>query len=257
MLGVFLLLAFAGENVQSADKEPIANFDNDIMPVLKKHCMGCHNDKRKSGGFNLAKYKNLADIKKDLKTWERVADNLRTGDMPPPGKPKPTNKQLDVVNRWMDTQVFEFTCVGQKDPGKVTLRRLNRVEYNNTARDLLGVNFKPAEEFPADDVGYGFDNIGDVLTMPPILMEKYLDAAEDIIEMVYKNRFVFTKYLKVASPEKVTPADFPKILEDIATRAYRRPATKDEVDKLVKLSESLVKNGEKPSDALKAGLQAI
>ena len=75
--------------------------------------------------------------------------------------------------------------------------------------------------------------------------------------MVYKNRFVFTKYLKVASPEKVTPADFPKILEDIATRAYRRPATKDEVDKLVKLSESLVKNGEKPSDALKAGLQAI
>lgn len=87
MLGVFLLLALAGENVQSADKELIANFDNDIMPVLKKHCMGCHNDKRKSGGFNLAKYKNLADIKKDLKTWERVADNLRTGDMPPPGKP--------------------------------------------------------------------------------------------------------------------------------------------------------------------------
>lgn len=88
-------------------------------------------------------------------------------------------------------------------------------------------------------------------------MEKYLDAAEDIIDMVYKNRFVFTKYLKVSSPEKVTSADFPKILEDVATKAYRRPTTKDEVDKLVKLCEMLVKKGESPSNALKAGLQAI
>ena len=256
MLVMFIII-FSAKKVHSADKEPIANFDNDIYPVLKKHCQACHNDKRKSGGFNLSKYKNLADIKKDMKTWERVADNLRTGDMPPPGKPKPSNQQLDVVNRWMDTQVFEFSCVGQKDPGKVTMRRLNRFEYNNTTRDLFGVNFKPAEEFPADDVGYGFDNIGDVLTMPPILMEKYLDAAEDIIDMVYKNRFVFTKFLKVSSPEKVTSADFPKILEDIATKAYRRPATKDEVDKLVKLCEMLEKKGDKPSDALKAGLQAI
>lgn len=243
--------------VFAADKELTANFDTDIYPVLKKHCMNCHNEKRKSGGFNLAKYKDLADIKKDIKTWERVADNLRTGDMPPPGKPRPSNKQMDVVNRWMDTKVFEFNCVGQKDPGKVTLRRLNRLEYNNTTRDLFGINFKPAEEFPADDVGYGFDNIGDVLTLPPILMEKYLDAAEDVVNMVYKNRLLLTKYVKVAAPEKVTLSDFPKILEEIATKAFRRVATKEEIQKLVKLAEAQVASGEKPAEALKASLQAI
>ena len=69
-----------------------------------------------------------------------------------------------------------------QDPGRVTIRRLNRAEYNNTIRDLVGVDFRPADDFPSDDVGYGFDNIGDVLTLPPILFEKYLAAAEKIAE---------------------------------------------------------------------------
>src|SRR5262249_44598471 len=73
-------------------------------------------------------------------------------------------------------------CDGPADPGRVTLRRLNRAEYNNTIRDLVGVGFKPADDFPSDDVGYGFDNIGDVLTLPPTLMGKYLAAAEEIAE---------------------------------------------------------------------------
>src|SRR5712691_2636458 len=66
------------------------------------------------------------------------------------------------------------------DPGRVTARRLNRYEYNNTIRDLLSINFRPADDFPADDYGYGFDNIGDVLSLSPVLMEKYLTAAEKI-----------------------------------------------------------------------------
>src|SRR5579863_4078936 len=68
----------------------------------------------------------------------------------------------------------------KSDPGRVTARRLNRVEYNNTVRDLLAIDFQPAADFPADDSGYGFDNIGDVLSLSPILMEKYLSAAEKI-----------------------------------------------------------------------------
>ena len=73
-------------------------------------------------------------------------------------------------------------CGRTVDPGRVTIRRLNRAEYNNTIRDLVGIDFRPADDFPSDDVGYGFDNIGDVLSMPPILMEKYLAAAETISE---------------------------------------------------------------------------
>jgi hypothetical protein len=73
-------------------------------------------------------------------------------------------------------------CKLSRNPGKVTIRRLNRTEYNNTIRDLVGIDYRPADDFPADDVGYGFDNIGDVLSLPPLLMEKYLAAAEQIIE---------------------------------------------------------------------------
>jgi hypothetical protein len=71
-------------------------------------------------------------------------------------------------------------AAAKPNAGRVTIRRLNRTEYNNTIRDLLGVDFKPADDFPADDVGYGFDNIGDVLSVSPLLLEKYLAAAETI-----------------------------------------------------------------------------
>ena len=72
------------------------------------------------------------------------------------------------------------TSARDADPGRVTARRLNRVEYNNTIRDLLGVSLRPADEFPVDDSGYGFDNIGDVLSLSPMLMEKYLSAARAV-----------------------------------------------------------------------------
>src|SRR5262249_34615279 len=103
-------------------------------------------------------------------------------DMPPASARKPTAQELETINRWLDAVVFKTDCTGPKDPGRVTIRRLNRAEYNNTIRDLLGVDFKPAADFPADDVGYGFDNIGDVLSVSPLLLEKYLSAAEAILE---------------------------------------------------------------------------
>src|SRR5207248_9958495 len=77
---------------------------------------------------------------------------------------------------------------GKRNPGRVTLHRLNRAEYNNTIRDLVGVSFQPADDLPSDDVGYGFDNIGDVLSLPPILLEKYLRAADKIVTTAFKSR---------------------------------------------------------------------
>ena len=86
------------------------------------------------------------------------------------------------MTRWIKSALKADDCGRTFDPGRVTIRRLNRAEYNNTIRDLVGIDFHPADDFPSDDVGYGFDNIGDVLSMPPILMEKYLAAAETISE---------------------------------------------------------------------------
>ena len=100
--------------------------------------------------------------------------------MPPPGKPKPSADELKALEDWIKRDAFRADP-NDPDPGRVTLRRLNRVEYRNTIRDLMGIDFRTDEEFPADDSGYGFDNIGDVLTISPLLLEKYVQAAESIV----------------------------------------------------------------------------
>ena len=102
--------------------------------------------------------------------------------MPPEDRPQPSREEVAQLTRWIKSALKAEDCGRTFDPGRVTIRRLNRAEYNNTIRDLIGIDFHPADDFPSDDVGYGFDNIGDVLSMPPILMEKYLAAAETISE---------------------------------------------------------------------------
>jgi len=114
-------------------------------------------------------HRSHADLLGDRKLWEQSLINIRSRAMPPEDKKKqPTLAERELLQSWIDYEVFKCDCKNP-DPGRVTLRRLNRAEYNNTIRDLVGVNFRPADDFPADDAGYGFDNIGDVLSMPPPL----------------------------------------------------------------------------------------
>ncbi|HEY6169692.1 MAG TPA: DUF1592 domain-containing protein [Verrucomicrobiae bacterium] len=158
-----------------------AAYEKEIKPVLAKYCYGCHGDEKKKADLSLADYKDAASVGKDRKTWEKILDNIRGREMPPDGKPQPTQAQRDLITAWIDAEVFKVDC-NNPDPGRVTIRRLNRAEYNRTIRDLVGVKFQPADDFPSDDSGYGFDNIGDVLSMPPVLLEKYLAAAEKILD---------------------------------------------------------------------------
>jgi len=147
-------------------------FEKRIAPFLAKNCYSCHNPKLKTA--NLSFDSNLTP--KDLHVWEKVLDRLSTGKMPPPGLPVPPQAEVAGVTRWIEGLLGST----EADPGRVTARRLNRVEYNNTVRDLLGVSMQPADEFPLDDSGYGFDNIGDVLSLSPMLMEKYISAARKL-----------------------------------------------------------------------------
>ena len=145
---------------------------------MKKYCHGCHGPKKQEGELALHKYASEAAVLKDPKTWEKVLEMLQIRGMPPEDKPQPTEAERTLLSRWLDQKLFHFDCQDAADPGRVTIRRLNRVEYNNTIRDLLGLDINPAKDFPSDDVGEGFDNIGDVLSLPPLLLEKYMDAAE-------------------------------------------------------------------------------
>jgi len=160
-----------------------ADFKATMVPFLDAHCNGCHSTEQNSGGVTLDVYETATHAKKDRKTWEAVERVIEEQEMPPKHKKQPSKADRIAAVTFLKSQLLNISCVGPKDPGRVTLRRLNRSEFNNTVRDLTGVNdFQPASDFPSDDVGYGFDNIGDVLSVQPILVEKYLAAAEKVID---------------------------------------------------------------------------
>lgn len=167
---------------EAVASEPVT-FEGRIQPLLQKYCYDCHGDKKQRAGLNLEKSKTEQTILEGRKVWERAAAMIRTREMPPAKRePQPTQEERDLLFQWITETTSKIDCAATHDPGRVTIRRLNRFEYNNTIRDLVGINFLPAADFPSDDVGYGFDNIGDVLSLPTILFEKYLSAAEKITE---------------------------------------------------------------------------
>ena len=155
------------------------SFDSAVAPVLVKNCGSCHHDRLASGGFNATPYLKAASLSQ-REDWERIVQRIRAGEMPPKGAPQPTAAEQHALINFIEGEYAKADKLVKPDPGRVTARRLNRAEYSNTIRDLLGVDFRAEKDFPSDDSGHGFDNIGDVLTISPILMEKYLTAAERI-----------------------------------------------------------------------------
>src|SRR5438105_4309031 len=153
----------------------------DIRPLLQQHCFDCHGNGKHKGKVSLDQL-NLPALRADRKTLQKMADVLHERAMPPEDQTQPSQAQVDTIAGWVHDALEYVDASNPRDPGHVTIHRLNRVEYNNTIRDLVGVDFQPAADFPADDTGYGFDNIADVLTMSPLLAEKYLAAAEQVME---------------------------------------------------------------------------
>lgn len=170
-------VAYAGGAVPETPAAKIS-YRTQIAPLVKKFCHECHGAKQREGELALHKYTSEAAVIQDAKTWEKVLEMIQAGAMPPEDKPQPSPAERELLVRWLDHKLFHKDCDEASDPGRVTIRRLNRAEYNNTIRDLLGLDTNPAQDFPSDDVGEGFDNIGDVLSLPPLLLEKYVAAAE-------------------------------------------------------------------------------
>ncbi len=253
-----LLPMVRGLPVRADETPPKPSFAKDVQPVLTKYCLGCHGPEKQRANIRFDRYKADADALKNPKLWEKVADNLRSATMPPQNKPQPTIKELDALNTWIDVAIFKVDCNGPKDPGRVTIRRLNKAEYNNTIRDLLGIKFTPADDFPADDVGYGFDNIGDVLSMPPILMEKYLAAAEKVVEKTFAEADARKHIMNPVVPEKYkNERRSVQILAVFAERAWRRPLTENEVKRLEALFDVAFRNGESTEGGVCLAMQAV
>lgn len=160
----------------------------------RKNCYGCHNKANPSGDVDLASMKDDRDLDEHREIWERVVQRVKSGEMPPAPLPRPASGERDAFVRYLEAEFARQDRTAKPDPGRVTARRLNRAEYSNTVRDLLGVDIQPAENFPNDEAAYGFDNIADALTLSPVLLEKYLHAAERVVRTA------------IFGPEKLKPS---------------------------------------------------
>ena len=276
-------------------KQAKVDFAKHVKPLLSEYCYGCHGEKKK-GGLDFRVYTDETVALRDRQVFEKVLAKLQAHEMPPENKPQPTAAECQLLTNWVASCFFYCDCK-HPDPGRVTIRRLNRAEYNNTIRDLVGVDFQPAADFPADDTGYGFDNIGDVLSVSPVLMEKYLAAAEAILNAAFGSADATNDASGVTTlrtnaayrrimlcrpevgPERKSPT-WPgrgakkttspqsgaapsktdcarKIIANFASRAFRRPVTPEEQKRLMTLFESAAAESGTFDDAIRVVLEAV
>lgn len=228
-------LATLGTFAPAAEKSAAAHFHKEIQPLLAKYCFDCHGDGMHKGevAFDELGSDQAAADNHDL--WYKVLRNVRAGLMPPVDKPRPNDAERRRLEDWIKFQAFGIDP-RNIDPGQVTVRRLNRVEYRNTIHDLLGVEFDAENQFPPDDTGYGFDDIGSVLTLSPMLLEKYLAAANTIVT---KAKPAITKATQEIPAEPAARrAHAAAWLAKFAGRAFRRPIAHETVERLVDLAEA-------------------
>ena len=177
-LPCWLFIVNSGAFAQSSDDEK--NTSIQAVAFFRTYCIDCHNQEDAMSGIRVDHVSQTGSFLEHRQSWKRVNEALRFGAMPPEGVEQPTVEERQQAQLWVAKRIDSIDCDLIKDPGRVTIRRLNRLEYNNTIRDLFAIDFQPADDFPSDDVGEGFDNIGDVLSLPPLLLEKYLAAAEQV-----------------------------------------------------------------------------
>jgi mono/diheme cytochrome c family protein len=175
-------LALCRESLADEPLEPRATMDDALAPFVAQYCADCHSGDEAEAGLNVERLLEAPSVPHRRREWEKVLQRMQAGEMPPEEGLQPEPAERDAVLAWLAAELTAPDCSQPHPPGRVVLRRLNRQEYQNTVRDLTGVDFDAAAMFPRDELGHGFDNNADVQTLPPVLLEKYLLAAEQIAE---------------------------------------------------------------------------
>ncbi len=204
----------------AAGAEP-PDFARGVWAFLENHCVGCHGGDEPQAELTLERLRDPASLGPNRKTWEKIVAMTRAGEMPPESEPRPAPEDVEAFVATLQAAFAEVDRNAKPDPGRVAMRRLNRTEYRNTVRDLLGVDFDPTEDFPADDIGHGFDNIGDVLTLSPVLMERYLAAAESLVNRAIvpnppppPQRHISTRYTEPAGANVPMEGNYRVLVSD-------------------------------------------
>ncbi len=185
-----LVLAVIGLQTTADDQPPPLSapievrFHQTIRPFLATHCLQCHGKDKPKGDLDLSGFTTVESVAQDLPRWELVAEQLEAGSMPPAkAKPQPTAEARASAMAWIGEIRKLEAARNAGDPGAVPARRLSNAEYDNTIRDLTGVDLRPTKEFPVDPANKeGFDNSAESLAMSPALMKKYLEAARQVAD---------------------------------------------------------------------------
>ncbi|MHA3771789.1 DUF1592 domain-containing protein [Verrucomicrobiota bacterium sgz303538] len=212
----------------SAASEPLSSdlqetFTSKVRPYLETYCLDCHNQEKQKGDLDLSPYRSLDSVVKDFSVWDNVLQNIQEGDMPPEkAKVHPEREVSREVTGWIQTLRKEEAKRNAGDPGIVLARRLSNAEYNNTIRDLIGFDIRPAREFPVDPANTsGFDNSGESLAMSPGLFAKYLAAAREAADHLVLQPEGFS----FAPHAVVTETDRDKYAVNRIVDFYRRQKT--------------------------------
>ncbi len=231
-----------------------SDFKKDIIPLIDRYCISCHDDEPK-GGVDIGNLTEEGGFWKEPKTWEKVLNAVRDASMPPAKKEQPTPAERALVSAWL-TQTLDDPDASKvpTDVGRKLIHRLSRLEYNNTIRDLLGVDTHPADTFPPDaGGGGGFDNNASTLFIPPVLMEKMLLATTDIVAAAAPERIFHTR----PGEGKDEPAAAKASIEWLGARAFRRPLDAEELMGLMGLYESQRKAGKSWEDGVRQAVRGL
>ena len=245
--------------------------DESPRKLLVRFCGECHGDGATEGDVAIDTLLAGTSLDRPVMpgapqhaAWVNLWRNLRAETMPPADEPQPSASERSTLLKFVSRGVLGVDPQ-RPDPGHVVLRRLNRVEYSNTVRDLTGIDEHLRDDLPADDTGYGFDTIGEVLSLSPLLLEKYLELAARVGDRVaaeaaarkgndYPSNL---RRLFPSGPQPEDPAARPehlrRTLRRLAERAFRRPVDEATVQRLVALTEGVMAE---PGGSFEGGIAA-
>ena len=243
----------AASAAPSLSPETWSNADHDftqvVLPFVQENCYKCHGNGKSKGDLKLDAFQQVATMRENPKVWDSVLERIRAGEMPPSDEDQPEAEAKVTAVATIDNLLAALEDPA-KAPKHMAVRRLNRVEYVNTVRDLLDLpNFQAGEDFPKDETGYGFDNIANLLSVSPLLFEQYLKTADLAVKQLEAtpaaiHRLMDDGFVKETFYNKAEYAH--QVLAKLLPRAWRRPVSQAEIERVYKfVALSFAQDGER------------
>jgi hypothetical protein len=235
------------------DQDPLS-WDRNVSGLFSRNCNRCHGQDDPSGDIDLASDTDVGRIVAKRDKWLRALSMLKSKQMPPEDERQPSDEQRELMLQFLDTTLNSIDCSSVTDPGKPVLRRLIRTEYDNCILDLTGLDLKLAQDFPPESLGYGFDNVADTLSLTPALVDMYHSAAKKVVQAVLASE---DSAWKVRIADATSRQETRELVHHFASEAFRRPADDYYVNRLMRIYDKSLAQGDTAGEATGHALTAV